>query len=56
MPRDLFLFCLKEPGYPRPRFDNRTTGPVLGGHLIKLANGLKVAEAEVKFEWSCSDI
>jgi hypothetical protein len=36
--------------------DGRTTGPVLGGHLIKLLNGAKVAEAEVKFEWSCSDI
>ena len=36
--------------------DGHTTGPVLGGHLIKLLNGAKVAEAEVKFEWSCSDI
>jgi hypothetical protein len=36
--------------------DGRTTGPVLSGHLIRLLNGAKVAEAEVKFEWSCSDI
>lgn len=36
--------------------DGRTTGPVLGGHLIKFLNGARVAEAEVKFEWSCSDI
>jgi len=36
--------------------DGKTTGPVLSGHLIRLLNGLKVAEAGVKFEWSCSDI
>jgi hypothetical protein len=36
--------------------DGRTTGPVLSGHLIRLLNGAKVAEVEVKFEWSCSDI
>jgi hypothetical protein len=36
--------------------DNRTTGPVLSGHLSRFLNGARVADAEVKFEWSCSDI
>lgn len=36
--------------------DGRTTGPVLSGRLTKLLNGAPVSEAEVKLEWSCSDI
>jgi len=35
--------------------DKRTDGPVLGGHLIRLVNGAKAAEADVKFGWACGD-